>query len=72
MEEDNPRHLKTIFGLEIWDLYVKRPFITKRFGDGHGILDRYMCCSFSGEIHRLLIVDIENVDIFSVTGIKLR
>lgn len=67
MEEDNPRHLKTIFGLEIWDLYVKRPFITKRFGDGHGILDRYMYCSFSGEIHRLLIVDI-----FSVTDIKLR
>lgn len=50
----------------------QKTVITKRFGDDHGILDRYMYCSFSGEIHRLLIVDIENVDIFSVTDIKLR
>lgn len=72
MEEDNFRYLKIIFGLEIWDFYVKRLFIIKRFGDGYGIFDRYMCCSFLGEIYRLLIVDIENVDIFLVIDIKLR
>lgn len=36
------------------------------------LIGTYVYCSFSGEIHRLLIVDIENVDIFSVTDIKLR
>lgn len=32
----------------------------------------YLTGICTGEIHRLLIVDIENVDIFSVTDIKLR
>lgn len=32
----------------------------------------YVYCSFLGEIYRLLIVDIENVDIFLVIDIKLR
>lgn len=68
MEEDNPRH----FWLRNMGSLCQKTIYNKRFGDGHGILDRYMYCSFSGEIHRLLIVDIEDVDIFSATDIKLR